>query len=57
VSHFHFDLYGNYIPGLSPGLAVRCDDVGDGFSPEKYPYLHILFNRGVAGLFHVVSTE
>lgn len=57
VSHFHFDPYGNYIPGLCSGLAIECDDVGRLISQEKYPYLHMLFHRGVAGLFDWVSTD
>jgi len=26
VSHFHIDLFGNYIPGLCSGLAIRYED-------------------------------
>ncbi len=51
VSHFHIDLFGNYIPGLCSGLAIQCDDLGDVISEEKYPILHLLFNKGITALF------
>jgi len=57
VSHFHFDLFGNYIPGLCSGLALHYNDLGNTVSPEKYPFLHILFHQGVSGLFELVSNE
>jgi hypothetical protein len=57
VSHFHFDLFGNYIPGLCSGLTIRWDDLGKALSTQKYPILNILFMEGVRGLFHHVSKE
>ena len=57
VSHFHFDLFGNYIPGLCSGLALHYTDLGSVVTPEKYPFLHILFQRGVSGLFELASNE
>ena len=57
VSHFHLDLFGNYIPGLCSGLAMDRDDLGHPISSEKYPFLYVLFDRGVKGLFErVVET-
>jgi hypothetical protein len=55
VSHFHFDLFGNYVPGLCSGLAIHYDDLGNLISPEKYPFLLILFDKGITGLFEYVS--
>ena len=49
VSHFHFDLYGNYIPGLCSGLAIRCDHVGTVLSQKDYPFLNPLFHEGING--------
>ena len=49
VSHFHFDLYGNYIPGLCSGLAIRCDHVGTVLSQKEYPFLTSLFREGIGG--------
>ena len=57
VSHFHFDLFGNYIPGLCSGLALHYTDLGNVVTPEKYPFLHILFQGGVAHLLKFVSDE
>jgi len=57
VSHFHFDLFGNYIPGLCSGLAIHYSDLGNTVPQEKYPFLHILFHQGVSGLFELVSDD
>jgi hypothetical protein len=57
VSHFHFDLFGNYIPGLCSGLSIHRDDLGHALSPEKYPLLHALFFRGITEFFDLVSSE
>ena len=57
VSHFHFDLFGNYIPGLCSGLALHYTDLGSVVTPEKYPFLNILFQGGVAHLLKFVSDE
>ena len=55
VSHFHLDLFGNYIPGLCSGLAICRDDLGKAISPEQYPILHTLFHEGIRGLFDLAS--
>ena len=57
VDHFHFDLFGNYIPGLCSGLSIQYSDLGEPISPEKYPLLSTLFQSGINGLFHMASTE
>jgi hypothetical protein len=57
VSHFHFDLFGNYIPGLCSGLALDFSDLGRAVLSEKYPFLTILFQEGVIGLLEFVSNE
>lgn len=50
VSHFHIDLYGNYVPGLCAGLAIRCEDLGAPLNPEDYPILSRLYAQGIGGL-------
>jgi organic radical activating enzyme len=55
ASHFHFDLFSNYIPGLCSGLSIHRDDLGHEVSPEKYPLLHTLFFSGITGLFDLIS--
>ena len=57
VSHFHFDLFESYIPGLCSGLSIHRDNLGHELSPEQYPLLHTLFFRGIKGLFDLVSDE
>ncbi|MBN1696621.1 MAG: radical SAM protein [Spirochaetales bacterium] len=51
TSHFHADLYGNYLPGLCSGLAVRLDDLGGPLDDGRYPYLTLLLQSGVRGLY------
>lgn len=53
VSHFHLDLFGNYIPGLCAGLAIQADDLGSPLNPEKYPLLAQLHESGINGLWDV----
>jgi hypothetical protein len=50
TSHFHLDLFGNYIPGLCSGLAVRREDLGKPLPAHKYPFLSTLYRSGVKGL-------
>ncbi|MBN2123800.1 MAG: radical SAM protein [Deltaproteobacteria bacterium] len=57
VGHFHFDLYGNYIPGLCSGLGIFCEDMGRPLDREKYPLLNTLFREGIGGLLDVASRE
>jgi len=56
VSHFHFDLFGNYIPGLCSGLAIESEDLGHPLSSEKYPILNILFQEGINGFFKYAAS-
>jgi hypothetical protein len=51
TSHFHIDLYGNYIPGLCTGLSIDSNDLGGELSDEEYPILNILYEKGINGLF------
>ena len=50
VSHFHVDLYGNYVPGLCSGLAIRLRDLGKGLSDSDYPLITRLYAEGISGL-------
>lgn len=47
TSHFHIDLYGNYIPGLCTGLSVPIADLGSDLPTERYPLLNALYEGGV----------
>ncbi|RJR41266.1 MAG: radical SAM protein [Deltaproteobacteria bacterium] len=55
--HFHLDLFGNYIPGLCSGLAVKAEDLGGPLDAEAYPLLTALFNTGVAGLLDYAASQ
>jgi len=57
TSHFHLDLFGNYIPGLCSGLAVARDDLGKSLSPDNYPLLNILGAKGIRRLFDFAVLE
>ena len=57
TSHFHIDLYGNYIPGLCSGLALFRDDLGKPLPAEKYPLLSALFQSGIRGLAEMAQYE
>lgn len=50
TSHFHFDLFGNYIPGLCSGLAISGQGLGQQLSDETYPIITSLFHHGIRGL-------
>ncbi|MCD4665823.1 MAG: radical SAM protein [Bacteroidales bacterium] len=49
TSHFHIDLFGNYIPGLCSGFAISVEDIGEPLDPKKYPVLNILYFKGIKG--------
>lgn len=50
ITHFHFDLFGNYVPGLCSGLAIKAEDLGNPLDPDQYPLITTLYNQGVKGL-------
>ncbi|MEJ2039230.1 MAG: hypothetical protein P8X55_09880, partial [Desulfosarcinaceae bacterium] len=50
TSHFHIDLFGNYIPGLCAGLAIDMDDLGRALPEGKYPLLDRLAAGGIGRL-------
>jgi hypothetical protein len=57
TSHFHLDLFGNYIPGLCSGLAIARDDLGRPVAEDKYPLLNILNAKGIRGLLDFAAKE
>ena len=57
TQHFHLDLFGNYIPGLCSGLAIKREDLGKALSEKKYPVLTTLFHGGISGLFKMAKAE
>ena len=57
VSHFHIDLYGNYVPGLCAGLSIRREDLGTRLSSEAYPIMSRLYARGIGELLTYARGE
>ena len=51
TSHFHIDLFGNYIPGLCAGIKLKATDLGKAFDKDRYPIINILAEKGVRGLY------
>jgi len=50
TSHFHIDLYGNYVPGMCAGLSVGKEDLGAPLDPDSYPIITRLFEGGIGAL-------
>lgn len=57
TSHFHIDLFGNYIPGLCTGLSVAIDDLGSDLSFEKYPLLNSLYAGGIGAAAKIAESH
>jgi hypothetical protein len=57
TSHFHVDLYGNYIPGLCSGLAVAMEDLDRPLGAAAYPLLHRLATAGIRGLYRLAVQD
>jgi sugar phosphate isomerase/epimerase len=57
TSHFHLDLWGNYIPGLCSGLSIRREDLGTVISRETYPILSTLYESGIYGLSKLAESD
>jgi len=55
TSHFHMDLFGNYIPGLCSGLAIAVEDLGQPLAEESYPILTTLGRHGIRGLIKMAE--
>ena len=57
VSHFHIDLFGNYVPGLCAGLSIRREDLGEPLGPDQYPIISRLYSKGIGGFLAYVAGE
>lgn len=56
TSHFHIDLYGNYIPGLCSGISLEMNALGNSTTIDKYPVIGTLREKGITGL-HETAVE
>jgi len=57
TSHFHADLFGNYIPGLCSGLSIKLDDLGEPLNAYNYPLITKLYNKGIKALAENAASE
>lgn len=57
TSHFHVDLFGNYVPGKCTGLAIRFEDLGKPLDPDEYPLISLLYTKGVQGLCEAAANK
>lgn len=57
TSHFHIDLFGNYIPGLCSGLAISMEDLGKPLSGSRYPIITALDKSGILGLYELAGQQ
>jgi hypothetical protein len=57
TSHFHIDLFGNYIPGLCAGLAIDMADLGKALPDGKYPLIEALAQKGIGGLLELAAGQ
>jgi hypothetical protein len=56
-SHFHFDLFKNYIPGLCSGLSIRSEDTGKPLDEKIYPFITILYSHGIGRFLEVAVSD
>lgn len=54
--HFHIDLEGNFIFPNTNGVSLNFEDLGQNISADKYPYINILRNEGINGIFKYVKS-
>ncbi len=57
TSHFHIDLFGNYIPGLCSGLSIRAQDLGNMLDKDKYLFITTLYSKGIKGFLDIAVQE
>ncbi|MDX1709408.1 MAG: hypothetical protein R3274_12465, partial [Desulfobacterales bacterium] len=55
TGHFHFDLFGNYIPGLCAGLSIKSEDLSQPLEADQYPVLSTLFAIGIRGIYKMAA--
>ncbi|MBW1841560.1 MAG: radical SAM protein [Deltaproteobacteria bacterium] len=57
TTHFHIDLFGNYIPGLCTGLSISTTDLDKPLSENKYPIVTTLAHSGIRGIGELAQKE
>ncbi len=57
VSHFHFDPFGHYLPGLCSGLAISQRDLPEPLPARHYPLITRLYSEGIAALLDTAIAD
>ena len=57
TTHFHPYPFGNYIPALCSGLAIRASDLRRPLREQEYPIINTLYREGMGGLLKIASEE
>jgi len=57
TTHFHIDLYGNYVPGLCTGISISMKDLGKPLSGPGHILIDLLAYRGIGGLYEFAKKE
>jgi hypothetical protein len=57
ASHFHLDLYGNFVPPGCIGLAVAWADLGKPLASGRYPAYTCLHGKGLRELHALAATR
>ncbi len=57
VTHFHVDLFNNYIPGLCSGFSINIEDIGDSLDINKYTFINNLYASGIKYLLNTAKKK
>lgn len=57
TTHFHIDLFGNYIPGLCSGFTIEVEDLKKTVDENKYTFINILYNEGIKAFLNLVQNN
>lgn len=57
TSHFHIDLFGNFIPGLCSGLSISVANLKDPLSRQRYPVITTLVHSGINGIYKLAQKQ
>ncbi len=57
LHHFHVDLDGNFSFPFTQGLSIDIEDVGNYLDKNKYPFINVLYEHGINGLFKLAKSK
>lgn len=56
-THFHVDRYGNFSFSHTQGVTIALEDLGKPITKNKYPFLHLLMNEGINGIYQLAINK